>query len=170
METLQAGPEPSLRQSKTALLAAAQAAIHDQKTRSDAPARPFLAVSPARNVLRVLVVLLTIASGTVLIVQPAWLVTPKPAAEAPAIQEASATLVLVDAVSRIKSFIAATGRLPARLKEAGVVNPAVSLRPMEGTEFEVSLAAATGTTMSLKSTDPLKPLVAGAIRTLQGRI
>ena len=168
METLQAGPEPSLRQSKTALLEAAQAAIHDQKARSDAPTRPFLAASPGRNVFRGLLVILTLASGTVLIVQPAWLVTPKPAPETPAIQAASATLVLVDAVSRIKSFAEATGRLPARLKEAGVVNPAISLRPIEGTEFEVSLAAA-GATMSLKSTDALKPLVAGAIKTLQGR-
>lgn len=169
MEANTPGKEPTLRQSKSALLEAAQAAIADQKTKAATAPPPGLVPSGhGRTWFRSILVALILTGGTILALQPGWLIGPTLPKESEEIQAASATLALVEAVSHVRAYAATTGRLPSKLADVGVVNPAISLRPLDGGTFEVSYLTG-GQAIRLKSTDSLKTLVVDAIRTLQRR-
>jgi hypothetical protein len=161
-------PDPSLRQSKTALLEAAQAAIADRKTKAGTGPPPGFKPQRSRTPFRSVLVLFMAVGTGVLVAQPSWLVGPRLPKETEAVQAASATLALVEAVSHVKAFAAATGRLPTRLTDAGVSNQAITFRPLAGEEFEVSLQAG-DRLIALRSTDSLKAIVVNAIVTLQRR-
>lgn len=161
--------DKSIRQSKEALLEAAQAAVADQRN------RPLSKLSPSqpppgkgRLVFRgSMLVAMTIGAG-LLAAQPAWLTGPKLPKEDQAVQAASATLTLVDAVSKVQSYFASRGRLPRQLREAGIEHPAVQLRVTADAAFEVSLRMA-DSTISIRSDEPIKPRMVAAIRILQRR-
>lgn len=170
MESNQPGQEPSLRQTKSALLEAAQAAIVDQRTKAQVAAAVAATVRPRRRGLGLLIFLTVVAVGGagVLLLQPAWLVGVRPPEEPPAVVAASSRLALIEAAARVRHFSDSAGRLPAALGEAGVTDTAIALTPLEGLEF--SLARRAGDSLiSLRSTDSLKPLVAASVRTLQAR-
>jgi hypothetical protein len=159
---------PTIRQSKSALLEAAQAAIADQRVKGPGGPLPGRGHPGGRARFRgTLLVVMLIGAG-ILIARPVWLVGPSLPAESEAVAAASATLALVEAVSHVKAFAAATGRLPSRLTEAGVVNPAITLRLLDGGDFEVALTEG-NRALRLRSSDSLKALVIDAIRTLQRR-
>ena len=159
-------PAPTPRQSKSALLEAAQEAIAVQqsKGRAPPPAKPTVRQSLARITLGVV---LLIGSG-LLITRPAWLAGPPMPVETLAIRTASATLALVEAVSRVSAFRALRGTLPATLGDAGVTNPDVRYRRLAGDQFEVRIELGDSTVI-MRSSDSLKPAVVQAILTLQGR-
>jgi len=121
-----------------------------------------------RRVLRGTLALLTASGALIVMSKPQWLAGPKLPAETPAVQAASATLSLVDAISRVRAFTDLRGRLPAALKEAGVDNPEINFRVVEGLTFEVSIATG-DSVVSLRSTDALKPRIVDAIMALQRR-
>jgi hypothetical protein len=159
-------PAPTARQSKSALLEAAQEAVAIQhaKGQSRPPAPPSLRQSAARVTLGLVVL---VGCG-LLIARPAWLAGPAPPREPLAIRAASATMALVEAVSRVSAYREARGTLPATLGEAGVAHPEVRYRRLAGDHFEVRLELGDSTVV-LRSFDPLKPAVTQAMRTLQAR-
>ena len=158
---------PTLRQSKSALLEAAQEAVADQNTRAaEAPSGMPQPVS--RTGFRGFLLLLILGGAGLLAARPAWLTGPALPTEPPAIRRASATLSLAEAVGQVKSYAAAHGRLPATLDAAGVRDSAIRFRPIGAGAFEVSLAVG-DTSITLRSTEPLKGPVVDAILTLQRR-
>lgn len=163
-------PPPTLRDSKSALLEAAQAAIaRNQPGSRPVARRPLPQVeSSARRVFRLVLGFLLLFGSGLLVAQPAWLAGPGLPAESAAIRSASATLALVEAVGRIQAYQLAHGRLPGSLGEAGLANPAIGYRAIGADRFEVSLPAGDSTVV-LRSTDPLGPVVADAITALQRR-
>lgn len=161
----QSGGEPTLRQSKSALLEAAQAAVEDQKVRTGAG--PASARS-ARTGFRVLLVTVLVLAAAVLIARPSWFVGPDLPIEPEAIQTASARLALVDAIGRVRTYLTVSGQLPPTPDAAGVTNHAISLKPLAGGEFELTLRAG-DSLIAVRSTDSLKPLVVDALRALQRR-
>lgn len=159
--------QPSIRQSKEALLEAAQAAIADQRSR---PQEPIFRDSPPprRGILPIVMGALIAAGVAVLVLQPTWLTGPGLPVETERVKAASATLTLVDAVSKIQAFTTKQGRLPATLDEAGVENAAIGYKVVDETAYEVSLQTA-DSVVSIRSTDSLKARVVDAILTLQRR-
>lgn len=163
-----AGPrgKPNLTHSKSALYEAAHAAVADQRTKaadqaSRGPRR-------GRTALRATLIVLLLAGGALLAVRPVWLVGPVLPPETPAIRTASAELTLVDAVGRIRSYLARNGRLPASLDAAGVTNQAISFKALGSQDFEVSLQSG-DSLIRLGPSSPVESIAAGAIRALQGR-
>lgn len=160
--------DPSLRQSKEALLEAAQAAIKDQRNRPPAGLRPPPTPGVGRQVFRGVLVVLIAAGAVMVAVRPPWLSGPSMPAETPTIRAASATLSLVDAISKVEAHFTAKGTLPARLTDVGVPNSGIRYKILDTSAFEVSLATP-DTTIVLRSTDGIKARTIDAIRTLQGR-
>jgi hypothetical protein len=112
-------------------------------------------------------VLILVGLG-ILIGQPTWLAGPGLPEEPRAVQAASATLALVEAMSRVSAFREVRGSLPSSLVEAGVLNPEIRYERMDGQEFRVALAAGDSMVV-LRSTDSLRTVVEHAILTLQRR-
>lgn len=157
--------ERTLRQSKSALLEAAEAAVADRKGKPD---RLSTGPVPQASRLRPLLVGLLIAGAALLIWRPTWLAGPSLPPETPAVVTASATMALARAISHIKAFNAANGRLPSRLSDAGIQDAAIEYRPLPNGEFTVSRQG--GQSMvTLRSTDSLEARVVEAIRILQRR-
>jgi hypothetical protein len=159
---------PSIRQSKEALLEAAQAAIADHRNRPPVPPGGQPRGGTGRFLFRLVLVGLIATGAGVLALQPVWLTGPTLAAEDPTIRAASATLSLVDVISKIEAFTTLQGRLPTQLSDVGVQNAAIRYRIIGEAGFEVSFTAG-DTTVALRSTDSLKPRMVEAIRVLQGR-
>ena len=160
------GDEPTLRESKSALLEAAQAAVEEQKTRG--PGRLVAGAGAAQMGFRVLLLLIAVGGGTVLAMQPSWLVGPEPVVEGDAIRSASAQLALVVAVAQVRAYVTTSGHLPGQPAQAGITNGAITLKPLAAGEFELSIRAG-NTLIAVRSTDSLKPLVVSAVRALQRR-
>lgn len=113
-------PTPSLPQgdSKKALLEAREIAVRDEAERranskddGDEPKKgrflPFLFVA-------------TIAFGAyVLVAKPAWLITPPPSPEPPAIVDASLRVAMWQQALYVERYRREEGRLPADLAQAG---------------------------------------------------
>lgn len=158
--------EPTLRQSKSALLQAAEAAVADQKGRATHPGRPPSRDRGSRR--RMVLFIIMVVAGTLLLWRPPWIAGPSLPRETPAVREASVTMALVQAISSIKAYRTANGRLPARLQDAGVNNPAITFRPAANGEFTVASPGA-DSLITLRSTDSLPARVIAAIRTLQRR-
>lgn len=152
------------RESKSALLEAAQAAVAAKQVPVDAPREG----SPRRTATRIALGLALLVGSGLLLSRPAWLAGPALPQETLAIRAASATLALVDAVSRVSAFQAARGVLPATLQDAGVANPDIDYRRLAGDHFEVRMLAGDSTVV-MRSSDSLKPAVVRAILTLQQR-
>src|SRR5262245_29982016 len=90
--------EPTIRESKSKLLEAAQAAIADQRAKAVDAARAQAARSRGRNAFRVTLGLLSIGGSAVLAARPAWLVGAKLPSETAEVKSASVTLSLVEAM------------------------------------------------------------------------
>lgn len=165
MDGKQRGAEPTLRQSKSALLEAAQAAVEEQKTRTGKAAG---GPGSARAGFRLLLVLVVVLAGAIVVAQPGWFVSSEPPIEPAAIRTASARLALVDAIGRVRSYTTTAGQLPPTPDAAGVTNRDISLKALSGGEFELSLKAG-DSLIAVRSTDSLKPLVVEALRALQRR-
>ena len=155
----------TLRQSKSALLEAANAAVANQASK---PPHGSGAAPTSRAGLRVFLGLVILVGASLLVAKPGWLVGPEPPVESPAIREASATLSLAHALGQIKAYAEAKGSLPSTPGEAGVRDSTIQFRRLGGDAFELSLPAG-DRVVSLRSTDSLEPLVVEAIRALQRR-
>lgn len=163
MKAKRGGGEPTVRQSKSALLEATQAAV---EARKKVPVSP-IAPAGSRRRFRFLL-LIAVVGGSVLVAQPHWLVGRVPAPESNDIRYASATLVLIEAIGKVRSYATSRGQLPSLPSEAGVTNPAVTLRPLQGGEFELRMQVG-DFRIAVKSTDTLKPLIVSAVQSLMRR-
>jgi hypothetical protein len=156
---------PTLRESKTALLDAANAAVKEQEEKArrgtGSAARP-------KAIFWLVMSVLVVAAVALLVAQPEWLAGPRIEPEAPEIQEASATMALIEAASRVQSYRTTHGKLPRTLGEAGVANADVQYRKTDSLNFTVTIPSG-DTLISLRSTDSLRPLAMKAIRVLQRR-
>jgi hypothetical protein len=154
-----------LRDSKSALLQAAQAAIADRKTKESSRRNR---ASAGRSAFRGTLAILALAGAGILVLQPGWLVGPPLPYEEPAIKRASAMLVLVQEMDRVRSFRARSGRLPRSLTEAGSGTPDVNYQVRSDADYALSIRTQ-DSTITLRSTDSIRPLVVEALRALQKR-
>jgi hypothetical protein len=161
-------PEPTLRESKSALLEAAQAAVAEQRAKRHDPSGYLPPFGTGRQVFRGLLAMVAMVGGFLLLAQPPWLAGPKLPLESSAVKAASATLALVEAVSHIRAFRDVRGRLPRALAEAGIRTSDIHYEPQGQDQFLVRLQAG-DSAIVVRSTDSLKPLVVKAILTLQRR-
>jgi len=112
--------------------------------------------------------ILIIVGAGLLGLRPSWIAGVPPRPESPAVSAASATLALVEAVSRVNAFRQIRGSLPGSLAEAGIRDRDMVYRQLPGDTFEIKLVAG-DSTLTVRSTDSLRAVVAGAIRTLERR-
>lgn len=162
-------PTPPLRDSKSALLEAAQAAVAHRGMRAQRhPPVPRGRESGGRRALRHVLGLVLLFGSGLLVARPAWLAGPRLPRESEAVRAASATLQLIEAVSRVQAFQLAHGRLPGTLSEAGPTDPALHYQRLGDDRFLVSTRAG-DSTIVLRSTDSLRQAVVDAIRVLQRR-
>ncbi len=164
----ESGPPPTLRESKSALLEAAQAAVADQQTKGRARKRLWQENTKTRTAVRSTLGVLTLAGIALLLLRPSWLVGPELPAEPPEIKTASATLALIEAASHLRAYQSATGQLPERLKDAGITDIAIRYQRVDSVNFVIRLAAG-DSTLTLRSTDSIKPLITEAVRALGRR-
>lgn len=157
------GADRTPRESRSALLEAAQAAVAEQRShRHRGPPAPSL----RRRVFRALLALIVIGGGVLLVRRPAWLAGPRLPPETPAVRAATARLALVDAVSHVQAFRAATGRLPRALAEAGIRATHIGYEARGGDRFVVRLQAG-DSLIVIRSDDSLEGPVAEALRVLR---
>lgn len=159
-------PEPSRRQSKSALLEAAQAAIADQRAKAEEYSRPVR--KPGRSILRTMLVLLIVTGTLLIVLRPTWLAGPSLAAEPAEMHTASAVLVLAHHLDRVRAFQTSHGRLPRTLAEAGITDQ-TDYRVTGSSDFSLTIATP-DSSITVKSTDDLHPAVVAALRTLQLRV
>ena len=164
----QPGPSPTLRETKSKLLEAAQAAIADQRTKAGTGQFARARSRWGRDAFRVVLGLLLVAGALVLTARPAWLAGPPMPAETAEVKHASVTLSLVEAMGHVTAYFEANGRLPATLLDAGVINPQIGYHASGDARFSLTLQTE-DSTLTLSSTDSLKPLIVNAIRALQRR-
>jgi hypothetical protein len=160
--------ERTLRESKSALLEAAQAAIADQRIKGRERRHRWEQPSRARTAFRSTLGALTLGGITLLLLRPSWLVGPGLPAENPEVQAASATLALIDAASHLRAYQSATGQFPERLKDAGITDAAIRYQRIDADNFVIRLTAG-DSTVTLRSTDSIRPLVNEAVRALRRR-
>ena len=156
---------PAPRDSKTALLQAAQAAIEERR------AKPGRAAGPREGrsgLLRSLLAALCVSGTTLVVLQPVWLAGPSLPNDSPAVKVATARLVLLRETSHVQGFLLREGHLPGTLAEAGIPDPAIAYRPTGESSFELSLRVGDSLVM-LRSTDSLRLLAINALRILQSR-
>ena len=158
----------TLRDTKSNLLEAAQAAVADQRTKARAAARSARRRGGERTPFRAVLLMVIIAGALLLIERPSWLTGPQMPAETAEIKAASATLSLVDAMSRVNAYLDRRGRLPPTLRDAGVTNPAIQYQMQSEEHFTLTLRT-TDSTVTVTSTDSLKSQVVDAIRAIQRR-
>jgi hypothetical protein len=163
-----AGREPTLRETKTKLLEAAQAAVLDQRTKALNDRRLSGRVSRSRGAFRMFMGTVLLAGAGVLATKPAWLTGPAMPPETVEVKQASVLLSLVEAMSHVNAYVEVNGKLPPTLREAGVINPAIRYSPDGEVRFSLSLQTA-DSTVTLSSSDSLLPRVVNALRTLQRR-
>jgi hypothetical protein len=112
--------------------------------------------------------ILGILGGTALITQPAWLFTPPPPPESPAVRDASLRIALYITAQRLAQYRSAHGHLPATLKELNTSVPAgVAYR--RGDSTFVLQATADDVSLTLRSTDSLPLFLGRSFRVLAER-
>jgi hypothetical protein len=77
-------------------------------------------------------------------------------------------LTLIAAASHLRAYQSATGQLPERLKDAGIADMAIRYQRIDSANFVIRLGAG-DSTLTLRSTDSIKPLVNEAVRALGRR-
>lgn len=107
-----------VRDSKTTLYQAAQAAIAERQAKAEADRQRL---TPQRRRRLGLLAAVSVVGAALLALQPTWLAGPKTLPpEPPAIAAASVRLTLLRERERVLDFQRRTGRLPQTLTEAGV--------------------------------------------------
>lgn len=162
-------PQPghSPEDQKRALLEAAQAAVTDAEHKADEARRQN---RPRRARLSPLVSA-TIASGIglyLLVVRPAWFVTPPPPPDPPAIAAASVRLTLAREANRVEQFQADSGRLPASMAEAGSTVSGIAYERLNDSGYVLRAVGGSGT-VSLSSRDSLPLFLGNSLRLIMAR-
>lgn len=160
-------PGHSPEDQKRALLEAAQAAVTDAEHKADEARRRK---QPRTSRLSPLVSA-ALASGIglyLLVVRPAWFLTPPPPPDPPAIAAASVRLTLAREASRVHQFQADSGRLPTSMAEAGSTVSGVEYQRLNDSGY-VLKAVAGGEAVSLSSRDSLPLFLGNSLRLIMAR-
>ena len=156
-----------LEDRKQALLDAAQDAVHDAHEKA-AQRRGHTSSNTSRIVVTLLGLGIFAVGIYILAIRPAWFFTPPPAPESIQIQEASVRLMLVREASRVRSYKAAHGRLPATLVEAG--SPVGNIDYTKQGDSTFRLVTTWGEqTIGLSSTDSVGPFLGNSLKVIASR-
>ncbi|HEU5219848.1 MAG TPA: hypothetical protein VFU23_14405 [Gemmatimonadales bacterium] len=158
--------EPPPRDSKSALLEAAHAAVEDQVQKAqDRAIRPVAAQRGPLLVFGVIAV-----TGIVLLVwQPTWLAGPRTLpAESPTVVTAGLRIGLIRQRQRVFDYFTAHGRLPTSLAETGDSMPGVSYARQEDTAFTLT-AGAGDSIVVLRSGDAQASFLGNSLRIIKRR-
>jgi hypothetical protein len=159
-----------LRDTKSSLYEAAVAAV---KSREEVNAeRARAARSPKRRRrFRVALVLIGLAGGVLLLLQPTWLTGPKTVPqEPPGIAAASLRLALLRERQRVTEFARAKGHLPATLHEIGEPNPEIHFDPVAFPQGAFRLWGRTGDSLiTLRSSDSLATFLGRSLLAIKNR-
>ena len=153
---------------KEALLEAAQAAVDDSRRKADEAAARRRRSSRRRAAWSVWAVLL-IGSAYLLVIRPSWYLTPPPPPESAEIQDASARLVLVREAARVNEYLAANGRLPSTLAEAGSMTRGVGYEVRDDGTYLLQASMEAGRTIALSSTDSVETFLGSSVRVVSSR-
>jgi hypothetical protein len=152
---------------KQALLDAAQSAVESEtelrKTRGQGRKR-----LPRRRVLPTIFALTVAFSLYALLTRPAWLQTPPPPPDTPAIQEANLRIIMYTQAMRVERFVEEHGQLPATLAEASAAAEGTRIEPLRDNTFV--LHGTTGAVeLTLKSTDVMRDFLGNSFEVLAAR-
>jgi hypothetical protein len=132
---------------RQALLQAFQDVVRTEKEKKTGTMQP---VAQGSRGFQVFMILVAIACALVLVMRPSWLF-PRPAAETPALREASLRVRMFVEIERIERFKSEKGSLPASLAEAGADTTSLSYSPssdsftLTGRDHGLSLTYTSGT-------------------------
>ncbi len=100
--------------------------------------------------------------------RPAWLQTPPPPPDTPAVQEANLRVIMYTQAMRVERFVEENGRLPTTLSEAHAAAEGTRLEALGDTAF--TLHGTTGTvTLTLRSTDAMRDFLGNSFEVLASR-
>jgi hypothetical protein len=157
-----------LRDSKTSLFEAAQAAIQDQESRLDAERLARMAATGRRRRIGVMG-MLGLVGAVLLVVQPDWLAGPKSLpAEPPPIAAASMRISLLRERDRVRDYVQRNGRLPATLAQAGGVAPGISLSGLSDGSFTL-VGETADSIITLHSGDSVVTFLGASLRIVKNR-
>lgn len=158
----------ALRDSKSSLFEAAQAAVQDQdeKNAEEARARDG---SKGRGVRIGVQALIGVAGLVVLLLNPDWLTGPKALPpEPPAIATASLRLSLLRERQRVVDYRRQNGRLPETSSEAGISLAQISYA-REGADGFALSGYSGDSVIVLRSSDSLATFLGSSLMTLRSR-
>jgi hypothetical protein len=152
---------------KQALLEAAQSAVE-----SEAEQRKTLGREQKRRARRrMLPAIFAVTVGFslyALLTRPAWLQTPPPPPDSPAVQEANLRIIMYTQAMRVERFVEQHGRVPATLAEASASAEGTRIEPLQDNGFV--LHGTTGTIeLTLKSTDVMRDFLGNSFEVLAAR-
>jgi hypothetical protein len=157
-----------LRDSKTSLFEAAQAAIQDQESKLDAERLARMAATGRRRRIGVMG-MLGLVGAVLLIVQPEWLAGPKELpAETPPIAAASMRISLLRERDRVRDYVQRNGRLPATLAQAGGIAPGISLSGLSDGSFTL-VGETADSIITLQSGDSVVAFLGESLRIVRNR-
>jgi hypothetical protein len=154
---------------KQRLLDAAQAAVTDAREKEEARARQRVSTPASRGIMFGASLALFLVAVYLAAVRPAWFMTPPPAPDPPALQEASVRLTLVRESQRIQAWRSANGRLPANLSEAGIPVSGLAYDRLDDSTWAVSLPFG-ASQVTLRSTDSVAAFLGSAVGTVAARV
>ena len=155
------------RDSKTDLLEAARAVVHDRKERETQARAQQLNPGVRRRVGMLLLISLT--GVLLLIVRPSWLTGPDTVPpESPLIAEASLKLTMARERDRVTAFQRQNARLPVDLGEAGITVPGLGYEVLENGGFRL-YAQGKDSLLVLGSTDSMALFLGTSLRDLKNR-
>ncbi|NNG16255.1 MAG: hypothetical protein HKM89_07210 [Gemmatimonadales bacterium] len=152
---------------KQALLDAAQSAVDSEvehrKTRGREQKRR------ARRRLLPAIFAVTVAfSLYALLTRPAWLQTPPPPSDTPAVQEANLRIIMYTQAMRVERFVEENGRVPETLAEASAAAVGTRIESLDDNAW--ALHGSTGAVeLTLKSTDVMRDFLGNSFEVLAAR-
>ena len=153
---------------KEALLDAAQSAVESEAELRRARRQEQKRL-PRHRILLPTILALTVAfSLYALLTRPAWLQTPPPPPDTPAIQEANLRIVMYTQAMRVERFVTEHSRLPTTLAEANAAAAGTRIEPLDHNAFV--LHGTTGAVeLTLRSTDVLRDFLGNSFEVLAAR-
>jgi len=152
---------------KQALLNAAQAAVQDANEKA-ANRRGRTSSNTSRIVVTALGLGIFAVGIYILAMRPTWFFTPPPPPESVQIQEASVRLMLVREASRIRTYRASHGKLPATLAEAGSIITTINYTAQGDTAFRLVTSWGENT-ISLSSADSVGTFLGNSLKIIASR-